>query len=103
MPNVVAEVDITHELEAVKDTSLELERLLLAGDSRWQQTAYRLIDACIAVAHAVEPTVASATPALGDRIADLVARGVGVRQIARQLGVNPSTVSRRLRNARAKA
>jgi hypothetical protein len=40
------------------------------------------------------------TPALADlgrRIAELRFAGKGVRQIARELGVNPSTVSRRLR------
>ena len=37
---------------------------------------------------------------LGPRIAELRAHGQGVRQIARILGVNPSTVSRRLRRAR---
>ncbi|MGH8850614.1 MAG: helix-turn-helix domain-containing protein [Casimicrobiaceae bacterium] len=36
---------------------------------------------------------------LGLRIAELAAHGWGVRQIARILGVNPSTVSRRLRRA----
>jgi hypothetical protein len=34
---------------------------------------------------------------LGRRIAELDGSGLGVRQIARILGVNPSTVSRRLR------
>jgi DNA-binding NarL/FixJ family response regulator len=34
---------------------------------------------------------------LGLRIAELAAKGKGVRQIARQIGVAPSTVSRRLR------
>ena len=38
---------------------------------------------------------------LGLRIAELAAGGMGVRAIARELGVNASTITRRLRKARA--
>ena len=40
---------------------------------------------------------AKAPPDLSARIAELAAEGMGVRAIARELKVNPSTVSRRLR------
>lgn len=52
---------------------------------------------------AATPPIVSTPPGnLGLRIADLAAHGKGVREIARLLGVNASTVSRRLRNTRAK-
>ena len=103
-------VDITAELWAklqdVKGISLVLHNLLLAGapNSGVSAMAQRLIRACVVLARVVEPRtespVASATPALADRIAALAADGVGVRQIARAVNLNPSNVSRRLRAMR---
>jgi hypothetical protein len=95
----MTEVDVTAELQRVKDVALALEQALLARDPSWRETAERLVDACLAVAHAVESPVARGTPALGQRIAELAARGSGVRAIALDLGVSPSTVSRRLRTS----
>jgi DNA-binding NarL/FixJ family response regulator len=54
----------------------------------------------VAGAHPTPPVAAKIQRAsLAVRIAELRANGMGVREIARQLGVNPSTVSRRLHRA----
>lgn len=46
------------------------------------------------------PVAVTVSRDLGSRIAELSAGGNGVRKIARILGVNPSTVSRRLASSR---
>ena len=106
------EVDVTRELEEVKNLALTMERLRRWHNPLWRQIAQRLVDACLAVARVVyvldpgppprENAVAerNAPPSLAERIAELAAAGRGVREIARALGVNASTVSRRLRALR---
>ena len=69
---------------------------------RARATLERCTDALNAVGAAKAEATGSATPRvaqvdIGPRIAELRAHGHGVRQIARILGVNASTVSRRLR------
>lgn len=51
----------------------------------------------------VPGAASEAVPALGERIAQLVAEGRGVRETVRILGVAPSTVSRNLRRAQQRA
>jgi DNA-binding NarL/FixJ family response regulator len=111
-------VDVTAEMYRVLDLALELRRRLSTAThvSQWQATADRLAKACVAVTRKVErrhdnpasnDTGATAVlgehntpPSLAERIAELAAAGKGVREIARELEVNPSTVSRRLRRMR---
>jgi DNA-binding CsgD family transcriptional regulator len=77
-------------------------------DSRYPHLLTDVVGLCVALAEAGEATTRKATPAatlvdpaalssLGERIAWLRIQRKGIRQIARELGVNPSTVSRRLR------
>jgi hypothetical protein len=81
-------------------------------DPHYQEKARGVLDLCKIVLEATNETqdeareaaVPLVAPTTGPgnlclRIAELAARGAGVREIARQLGVNASTVSRRLRRA----
>jgi len=81
-------------------------------DPHYPQKAQALLELCRAALEgtnapqgeareaAAPPDVTTPPGNLGLRIAELAAHGKGVREIARQLGVNASTVSRRLRNAK---
>ena len=80
-------------------------------DPRYRDKARAILELCRlaldAITSAPVDARTSVTPAaiptnvpgnLGPRIAQLAVQGKGVREIARELGVHPSTVSRRLRN-----
>lgn len=83
-------------------------------DPCYQEKARGVLDLCRTALEEVQATQDDAREAaappfapttgpgnLGLRIAELAAGGMGVRAIARELAVNPSTVTRRLRKARA--
>ncbi|MBE0619666.1 MAG: helix-turn-helix domain-containing protein [Burkholderiales bacterium] len=64
------------------------------------EAALKAIQAAHVEEVAADPVVTTRPGNLDLRIAELAAHGKGVREIARQLRVNASTVSRRLRNAK---
>ena len=79
------------------------------GDPHYREKALAVLGLASTTLEAIEAapaentgtaTVAPTGPGnIGLRIAELAGRGQGARAIARQLGVHPSTVSRRLRRA----
>jgi hypothetical protein len=86
------------------------------GDPRHASALDDVLDACYelllateaegagsAVATPVPATASQAALTLGERIARLISEGRGIRETARLLGVNPSTVSRSVRQAKERA
>jgi DNA-binding NarL/FixJ family response regulator len=72
------------------------------NDPHYRQRALAVLDLCALALNATRPVAPPPRLSpieLGVRIAQLRASGMGVREIARELGVHPSTVSRRLRGA----
>lgn len=97
-------VDVTDGVSRVVDLALELQRVRFTQPPGLQADANRLVEACFAVVRALDPVSAHRAARLAESrdlasgIAKLRMAGKGVRQIARELALNPSTVSRRLRS-----